>query len=291
MKTKFYSILLLSVLLYTCKTENNKTVTPVIEDAPTSIEENSTTDESIEKEPEVISTPKINNFIEKEGITISPIEHGTMVLEYNGTNIYVDPVGGKDAFNKHKAPDFIIITDIHGDHLDVKTLEAITTPNTVIIGPKAVKEKLPEVLQKNYNVIFNGLSRSFSTSKMDVDIEAIAMYNLREEALKFHPKERGNGYVLTLNNIRIYISGDTEDIFEMRQLKDIDIAFVCMNLPYTMTVESAASAVLQFAPKQVYPYHYRGTEGYSDVNRFKEIVNNGNKNISHSPATPCSTRA
>lgn len=280
MKTKFYSILLLSVLLYTCKTENNKTVTPVIEDAPTSIEENSTTDESIEKEPEVISTPKINNFIEKEGITITPIEHGTMVLEYNGTNIYVDPVGGKEAFNKHKAPDFIIITDIHGDHLDVKTLETITTPNTVIIGPKAVKEKLPEVLQKNYNVIFNGLSRSFSTSKMDVDIEAIAMYNLREEALKFHPKERGNGYVLTLNNIRIYISGDTEDIFEMRQLKDIDIAFVCMNLPYTMTVESAASAVLQFAPKQVYPYHYRGTEGYSDVNRFKEIVNNGNKNIS-----------
>jgi hypothetical protein len=122
MKTKFYSILLLSVLLYTCKTENNKTVTPVIEDAPTSIEEHSTTDESIEKEPEVISTPKINNFIEKEGITITPIEHGTMVLEYNGTNIYVDPVGGKEAFNKHKAPDFIIITDIHGDHLDVKTL-------------------------------------------------------------------------------------------------------------------------------------------------------------------------
>ncbi|MCO4822334.1 MAG: MBL fold metallo-hydrolase [Flavobacteriaceae bacterium] len=280
MKTKFYSILLLSVLLYTCKTENNKTVTPVIEDTPASIEEHSTTDTHIEKEPEVISSPKINNFIEKEGITISPIEHGTMVLEYNGTNIYVDPVGGKDAFNKHKAPDFIIITDIHGDHLDVKTLETITTPNTVIIGPKAVKEKLPEVLQKNYNVIFNGLSRSFSISKMDVDIEAIAMYNLREEALKFHPKERGNGYVLTLNNIRIYISGDTEDIFEMRQLKDIDIAFVCMNLPYTMTVESAASAVLQFAPKQVYPYHYRGTEGYSDVNRFKEIVNNGNKNIS-----------
>ena len=105
------------------------------------------------------------------------------------------------------------------------------------------------------------------------------MYNLREEALKFHQKGRGNGYVLTLGEERVYISGDTEDIPEMRQLKNIDKAFVCMNLPYTMTVESAASAVLDFKPKQVYPYHYRGTEGLSDVNKFKSIVNTGNAEI------------
>ena len=105
------------------------------------------------------------------------------------------------------------------------------------------------------------------------------MYNLRDEALKFHTKDRGNGYVLTLGDERVYISGDTEDIPEMRKLKDIDIAFVCMNLPYTMTVESAASAVLDFKPKQVYPYHYRGTKGLSDVGKFKDIVNDADPEI------------
>jgi L-ascorbate metabolism protein UlaG (beta-lactamase superfamily) len=105
------------------------------------------------------------------------------------------------------------------------------------------------------------------------------MYNLREEALKFHTKGRGNGYILTINEERIYISGDTEDIPEMRALEDIDKAFVCMNLPYTMTVESAASAVLDFKPTVVYPYHYRGTDGLSDIEKFKTMVTNDNKDI------------
>ena len=105
------------------------------------------------------------------------------------------------------------------------------------------------------------------------------MYNLREEALQFHEKGRGNGYVLNINDERIYISGDTEDIPEMRNLKNIDKAFVCMNLPWTMTVKSAADAVLEFKPKAVYPYHYRGKEGKSDVNLFKKIVNDGNNSI------------
>ncbi len=94
------------------------------------------------------------------------------------------------------------------------------------------------------------------------------MYNLTEDRLKFHSKGRGNGYVLTLGGKRIYISGDTEDVPEMRALKDIDVAFVCMNLPYTMSPEQAASAVKEFKPKAVYPYHYRG----SDVQKFKELV-------------------
>ena len=100
------------------------------------------------------------------------------------------------------------------------------------------------------------------------------MYNLREEAKKFHEKGRGNGYVIEKNDKRVYISGDTEDIPEMRSLQNIDIAFVCMNLPYTMTVENAASAVLDFKPNKVYPYHYRGTEGLSDVSKFKSLVKN-----------------
>ena len=114
---------------------------------------------------------------------------------------------------------------------------------------------------------------------MSLDIEGVAMYNVREEAKHFHPKGRGLGYILNLNGKRIYISGDTEDTFEMRHLKNIDIALICMNLPYTMPVESAASAVLEFKPKKVLPYHYRGTDGLSDVNRFKTLVNNGNSRI------------
>lgn len=112
-----------------------------------------------------------------------------------------------------------------------------------------------------------------------ISIKAIPMYNLREEALKFHTKGRGHGYVLDINDERIYISGDTEDIPEMRNLKNIDKAFVCMNLPYTMPIESAASAVLDFKPKTVYPYHYRGSDGLSNINLFKEIVNKEDKSI------------
>ncbi|MDH3796823.1 MAG: MBL fold metallo-hydrolase, partial [Flavobacteriaceae bacterium] len=100
-----------------------------------------------------------------------------------------------------------------------------------------------------------------------------------EEALNFHGKGRGNGYVLQFGEKKVYISGDTEDIPEMRALKNIDIAFVCMNLPYTMTVESAASAVLDFAPRQVYPYHYRGRPDVSDVAAFKEMVYSGDPDI------------
>ncbi|WP_233451052.1 MBL fold metallo-hydrolase [Hanstruepera ponticola] len=227
------------------------------------------------------SKPKepFKNYLIESDIKITPIKHGTLVIDYNGTTIYVDPVGGIDAFNQHKAPNFILITDIHGDHLSVETLNAVNTGNTIIIGPKAVKEKLPQSLQKNFTTLFSGLSRSFSTSKMALEVEGIPMYNLREEAKQYHPKGRGLGYVISMNNKRIYISGDTEDIFEMRQLKNIDIALVCMNLPYTMTVESAASAVLDFKPKKVLPYHYKGTNGFSNVSRFKTLVNKGNNQI------------
>ena len=98
------------------------------------------------------------------------------------------------------------------------------------------------------------------------------MYNLTEDRKKFHTKGRGNGYVVTMGGKRIYISGDTEDIPEMRGLKDIDAAFVCMNLPYTMDVDHAAAAVLAFKPKIVYPYHYRGAKEMSDVEKFKTLV-------------------
>jgi L-ascorbate metabolism protein UlaG (beta-lactamase superfamily) len=105
------------------------------------------------------------------------------------------------------------------------------------------------------------------------------MYNLPENSDSRHTKGRGNGYVINFGGKNVYISGDTEDIPEMRHLKNIDVAFVCMNLPYTMDVNQAANAVLEFKPKIVYPYHYRGQEGLSDVSAFKKLVNDGNKSI------------
>ena len=208
-------------------------------------------------------------------VEISPITHATMVLNYGKETIYVDPTGGKEAFEGQKEPTIVLITDIHGDHLSFDTLKALDLKNALIVAPQAVVDKFPEDFKPNFNVITNGETSVVNNTI----IEAIPMYNLREEALKFHSKGRGNGYVLTIGGQRIYISGDTEDIPEMRQLKNIDKAFVCMNLPYTMTVGSAVSAVLDFKPKQVYPYHYRGTDGLSDVAQFKTLVNAGNSKI------------
>jgi L-ascorbate metabolism protein UlaG (beta-lactamase superfamily) len=208
-------------------------------------------------------------------VKITPIEHATTVLEFEGKTIYLDPTGGAEAFANFKKPDLVFITDIHGDHMNLKTLNALDLSNTTMVVPAAVAEKLGNINSKEVIIINNG-----ETKKMDFfSVEAIPMYNLREEALKFHPKGRGNGYVLNMNGERIYFSGDTEDIPEMRNLKNIDRAFVCMNLPYTMTVESAASAVLDFQPKKVYPYHYRGSNGKSDVVKFQQLVQEGNKNI------------
>lgn len=216
-----------------------------------------------------------NEYKAIESIKIHPINHATMVLEYDMEVIYVDAVGGAEAFKNQKQPTIVLVTDIHGDHLDVETLQGLDLTATTLVAPQAVADKLPENIAKHLIILNNGESQNVN----GIIIEAIPMYNLREEALKFHQKGRGNGYVLTLGDERVYISGDTEDIPEMRQLKNIDKAFVCMNLPYTMTVESAADAVLEFQPKQVYPYHYRGTDGVSDVVKFKSIVNSSNADI------------
>ena len=216
---------------------------------------------------------------EKSEVQITPITHGTLVLEYNGVVVYVDPTGGLYAFDGQNAPDIILITDIHGDHLNIETLEQLQASNPKIIAPKAVADQLPQSLKSNLSVLPNFQTIEIQVKNNKIGIEAIPMYNLREEALHFHAKGRGNGYVLMLGDERVYISGDTEDIPEMRALKNIDIAFVCMNLPYTMPVQSAADAVLEFKPKRVYPYHYRGTEGLSDVNLFKTLVNTGDSTI------------
>ncbi|MCG8307803.1 MAG: MBL fold metallo-hydrolase [Cytophagales bacterium] len=208
-------------------------------------------------------------------LELHPITHGTLALIWDDKTIYVDPYGGARGFEGLKAPDIILITDIHGDHLDIPTLEKLETSKAKWIVPEAVAAKLPKELAADVTVIANGAK----TTALGVEIEAIPMYNLPQSDDAFHTKGRGNGYVLTMGNKRIYLSGDTEDIPEMRTLKKIDIAFVCMNLPYTMDIHQAASAVLEFKPKIVYPYHYRGQGGLSDVKKFEQLVNDGDESI------------
>ena len=208
-------------------------------------------------------------------IKIIPIEHATAILEWNNVTIYIDPVGGKKAFENQKLPDLILITDVHGDHFSLETLKELNTSKAKIMVPQAVADKIPNEFTPQIDVLNNGDSKE----RYHIKVEAIPMYNLREEASKFHTKGRGNGYVLNMGGKRLYFSGDTEDIPEMRALQSIDKAFVCMNLPYTMTVENAANAVLEFKPKEVYPYHYRGRPNVSNVAKFKELVNKGNPNI------------
>ena len=197
-------------------------------------------------------------------LIIHPINHATFVMSWKDKTIYVDPVGTGKRFHGLPKPDLILVTDIHGDHLSPETLEAVADAKTAIVAPSAVAEKLPEKLRKQTTVLANGETKSVA----GINVEAVPMYNLTADRLKYHNKGRGNGYVVTVGAKRVYISGDTEDIPEMRALKNIDVAFICMNLPYTMTEEQAASAVREFKPKIVYPYHYRESE----VEKFKKLV-------------------
>ncbi|MBK0403457.1 MBL fold metallo-hydrolase [Adhaeribacter sp. BT258] len=218
--------------------------------------------------PDIIETKHGN-------LTIQPITHGTLVLTWNGKTIYVDPYGGAPAFTGIPPADLVLITDIHKDHLDLETLRALPASKAVFVVPQAVADELPETYKDQLVVLKNGKS----TEQLDIGISAVPMYNLPETEDSRHPKGRGNGYVLEMGGKKIYLSGDTEDTEEMRALQGIDVAFVCMNLPFTMTVQQAAEGVLAFKPKIVYPYHYRGQEGQSDVNEFKKLVTAGNKNI------------
>jgi L-ascorbate metabolism protein UlaG (beta-lactamase superfamily) len=217
---------------------------------------------------DIVPTPKGN-------VTIQPVYHASLVLEFNKVAIYVDPIHGADAYKEMKKPDLVLITHIHGDHFDMKTLKGLDLSHTTLVVPQSVADMMPAEWRNKIVVLHNG----GSTEQHGIPITAIAMYNMPGDSSVHHPKGKGNGYVLNLGGKRFYISGDTEAIPEMRRLKDIDVAFVCMNLSYTMDVEEAASGVLAFKPKVVYPYHYRTPSGFSNVAKFKSLVNAGDPSI------------
>lgn len=210
-----------------------------------------------------------------EAVNVTPINHATMMLQWENTVMYTDPVGDVSLFDGLHTPDIVILTDIHGDHLSLETLTGVVATDTVIIAPQAVATMLSPELLKQTVVLNNGEQ----TRQQGISIEAIPMYNLPESSKSFHTKGRGNGYVLEKNGFRVYIAGDTSGIPEMRALQSINMAFIPMNLPYTMSVDEAVDAVLVFAPRRVYPYHYRGQDGLSDVERFKALVESKNPNI------------
>lgn len=209
---------------------------------------------------------------EQTAVKISPISHASFVLHMDSLQIFVDPVN-VEAFKSYGTPDYLLVTDIHGDHFQADVLSQLSTSKQRIIAPQAVFDQLPEKLQSRTLVLNNGQSEQLQDG---LQLKAIPMYNTTKERLDKHPKGRGNGYVVTYKDYSVYVSGDTEDIEEMRALEDIDLALVCMNLPYTMDINQAAEAVLDFKPKKIMPYHYRGRKDgetyYEDVEAFKAIV-------------------
>ncbi|MEQ8898780.1 MAG: MBL fold metallo-hydrolase [Roseovarius sp.] len=189
-------------------------------------------------------------------VMIHPVSHASFVMETPAGVIYVDPVGEAAAYEELPDPELILVTHRHGDHFSADLLGVL--PKAPILTNEDVTAMMPEDMQARANVITAGES----TEMMGVKIEAVPSYNITEGRMEFHPKERGDiGFVLTLDGSRVYISGDTEGTDEMRALEDIDLALVCMNLPFTMTAEQAADAVAEFAPSMVVPYHYRGRDG------------------------------
>jgi L-ascorbate metabolism protein UlaG (beta-lactamase superfamily) len=195
-------------------------------------------------------------------LKITFIGHGTLMFTFGGKVIHVDPVGQYADYSKLPKADLILITHEHRDHLDPKAIENLRQPGTQIVLTRAAAGQVAGGL-----VMANGEVKTVA----GLNIEAVPAYNLvhkRESGELFHPKGQGNGYVITFGDKRIYVAGDTENTPEMKALKNIDIAFLPMNLPYTMTPEMVADAVRAFKPKVLYPYHF----GKTDTTRLVTLL-------------------
>jgi L-ascorbate metabolism protein UlaG (beta-lactamase superfamily) len=208
-------------------------------------------------ETDVIKTPAGD-------LRITFIGHGTLMFTLGDKVIHVDPVSKEADYLKLPKADLILITHEHGDHLDLAAVSTIRTDKTQIVLTQECAKKA-----KNGLVMHNGDEKTVEGLK----IEAVPAYNLvhkRDSGQPFHPKGVGNGYIITFGDTRVYVAGDTENTPEMKALKNIDIAFLPMNLPYTMTPEMVADAAKAFKPKVLYPYHYGDTDVSKLVNLMKD---------------------
>lgn len=198
----------------------------------------------------------------KGDLKITFIGHGTLMFGYGGKIIHVDPYSRVADYSKLPKADLILITHEHRDHLDPEVITTIRNDKTEIILTKKCAEKVQgSIIMKNGDV----------QTVMGLKIEAIPAYNIvhmRRANMPYHPKGDGNGYIITFGDKRVYVAGDTENTLEMKALKDIDIAFLPMNLPYTMSPEMVADAAKAFKPKILYPYHY----GQTDTSKIVELM-------------------
>jgi len=198
-------------------------------------------------------------------VEVTFIGHGTLMFTYGGKVIYIDPFSKVADFTKLPTADIILLTHHHRDHLDPAALEKVRNDKTTVV--------LTEICAKTlgYGIIMkNGDVQTVQSIK----IEAVPAYNLvhkRDTGEFFHPKGEGNGYIMTFGDTRLYIAGDTENTPEMKALKDIDYAFLPMNLPYTMTPEMVADAAAAFKPRVLYPYHYGETDTAAITSLLKNI--------------------
>ncbi len=192
------------------------------------------------------------------------VGHGSLYLSFAGKVIHVDPVGQYGDYAKLPKADLILVTHEHRDHLDLEAIKILRKQDTKILANKAAATQIPGAIAMENNEVKDFLG---------LKIEAIAAYNLlhmRSPGVHYHPKGQGNGYVMTLGDKKLYVAGDTENTPEMKALKDIDIAFLPMNLPYTMTPEMVADAAKSFKPRILYPYHYGDTDPQSLVELLKD---------------------
>ena len=198
-----------------------------------------------------------DEFTTKSGkkVRFTCIKHASIQINYNGMEIQVDPVGmgmkPETDYSQFPKANLILVTHEHHDHFDADAIQLLCSKNTTVYVNPAVQKMLG-----SGKALKNGDKVKYAD---DITIEAVPAYNTTPGREKFHPKGRDNGYVLTLDNLRIYIAGDTEDIPEMANLKDIDIAFLPCNQPYTMTIEQAVRAAKVIKPKVLFPYHYNDT--------------------------------
>ena len=206
-----------------------------------------------------------DTFKTKSGkdVVITAIKHASLRIQYDGLEIHVDPVVKFPTvtdYSKFPKADVILVTHEHFDHFDRDAIEALKKDGTQVIANPAVQKMLGFG-----TAMANGDSRTIGKT---ISIDAVPAYNTTSGRTQFHPKGRDNGYVLTLDGLRIYIAGDTEDIPEMAKLKDIDVAFLPCNQPYTMTPEQVAKAAKTIKPKVLFPYHYSETP----VKRVSELL-------------------
>ncbi len=195
-------------------------------------------------------------------LNIRALGHGTLMLSHNGKIVHIDPWTKQADYTKLPKADLILVTHEHQDHLDMDAISKITKPETKMIINQKCAEKLP-----NATVMKNGDLATVA----GFQVEAVPAYNLvhkRDNGQPFHPKGSGNGYIITFGDKRVYVAGDTENTPEMKALKNIDVAFLPMNLPYTMTPEMVADAARAFKPKLLYPYH----TGENEVKKLTDLM-------------------